>query len=246
MTNTAARPGAAQLRTTAWRGRADVALVVPVPEGPPPDERAVRACCDRLAAQGVTHVLTGALNPDEQHGFLAAGFVEHERLHLLIHDLWALPDVRTSARLRRARRTDRAEVVAIDRRAFQDFWQLDEAGLLDAVAATPTARFRVGTVGSDLAGYAICGRAGTRGFVQRLAVDPAHRGIGLGAAMVADGLWWLRRHGAQEAMVNTQVGNDRALHLYGSLGFRLQPVGLTVLTRSLERRSQRADKWPSS
>ena len=44
-------------------------------------------------------------------------------------------------------------------------------------------------------GYAICGRAGRRGFVQRLAVDPARHGSGVGRALVLDGLGWLRRRG---------------------------------------------------
>jgi ribosomal protein S18 acetylase RimI-like enzyme len=233
VTNTDARRGTARLRVAPWRGNDHVALIVPVPDGPLPDEHAVRHCCERLAARGIGDALTGALNADEQQPFLAAGFVEHERLHLLVHDLWELPTVHTPARLRRARRSDRPTVLDIDRSAFDDFWQLDDAGLLDAIAATPVARFRVGLVDDAVAGYAVCGRAGPRGFVQRLAVHPEHRGIALGAGLVADGLAWLKRHRADQALVNTQVGNDRALELYLRLGFRLQPSGLVVLARSL-------------
>jgi hypothetical protein len=36
-----------------------------------------------------------------------------------------------------------------------------------------------------------------------------------------------------EAVVNTQAGNTRALELYQGLGFRLQPSGLLVLELAL-------------
>jgi len=48
---------------------------------------------------------------------------------------------------------------------------------------------------------------------------------------VIDGLRWLRRHGVQRAVVNTQERNVRALAMYERLGFRRQPEGLSVLTR---------------
>lgn len=231
MTRTAA--SGVRLRVGPWRGSNRIALVAPAPESPLPGSSIVQECCDRLAARGVERVVTGALNPEEQRPFLEAGFEERERLHLLVHDLVAIPHVACPAKLRRARRSDRPRVLEIDAAAFDDFWQLDEPGLLDAIEATPVARFRVGIVDDRIAGYAVCGRAGERGYVQRLAVDPAHRGIALGAALVADGLAWAHRHRCTEAMVNTQVGNARALDLYRSLGFALQPHGLLVLTRSL-------------
>ena len=56
-------------------------------------------------------------------------------------------------------------------------------GLDDAVGATPSARLRVG-VDPDgyapVAGYAVTGRAGSRGYLQRLAVDPRCQRRGLG------------------------------------------------------------------
>ena len=71
------------------------------------------------------------------------------------------------------RRADRSEVLAVDHAAFPSFWRLDAAGLDEAVAATPRTRFRVAepaATATSLGGYAICGRAGSRGYVQRLAV----------------------------------------------------------------------------
>lgn len=85
-----------------------------------------------------------------------------------------------------------------------------------------------------VAGYAITGRAGVRGYLQRLAVDPALQRKGVGSALVLDGLRWLRRWGSREVLVNTQVGNTGAVALYEALGFRIQPEGLAVLRRDLD------------
>ena len=63
-------------------------------------------------------------------------------------------------------------------------------------------------------GYGLFGRAGTDGYVQRLAVHPEAQGDGLGRALLVDGLHWLRRRGAVHAYVNTQSDNDRAYALY--------------------------------
>jgi ribosomal protein S18 acetylase RimI-like enzyme len=220
------------LRVGSWHGDERIAFVTLTGEGPPPDARTIRWCCERLAARGVERMITGALSSPEQEGFLADGFEVHERLHLLVHDLRDVPDPVIDVRLRRARRSDRAAVLDVDRSAFDDFWQLDDAGLTDAIGATPITRFRV-SFGPDLTGYAVCGRAGPRGYVQRLAVDPRRQHGGIGRALVVDGLRWMCRHHVDQALVNTQVGNQRALALYEDLGFRRQPDGLAVLIRSL-------------
>ena len=182
---------------------------------------------------GVARLVTGALSVSEQGPFLESGFEVHDRLHLLSHDLVDLPLAPAAPRLRRARKTDRDAALAVDARAFDPFWRLDGTGLDDAIGATSAARFRV-IADPEVVGYAVTGRAGDRGYVQRLAVDPARRGRGWGAALVVDGLRWLRRRHVHSAVVNTQVGNDDALRLYRRLGFVSQPAGLTVLTLALD------------
>ena len=44
-----------------------------------------------LAEDGYEQAITVALSPTEQDPFLDAGFVLQERLHLLVHDLAAVP-----------------------------------------------------------------------------------------------------------------------------------------------------------
>lgn len=233
------RWGPERARTGRWRGEADTAYLAPVPSAPLPSAEFLRRCLRILRSQGYARVVTAALSPSEQSGFLAAGFDVVERLHLLGIDLSAgSPPVPPGPRLARARRRDLPAILAIDHAAFRPFWRFDEAGLADAVAATPSTRWRVAAPGARWragrpVGYAICGRAGTRGFVQRLAVDPSCQRVGTGRRLLLDGLAWMARKGVTAAVVNTQVDNEPALALYLDVGFRHQQFGLSVLTTGL-------------
>ncbi len=225
------RWGAGRVRVGAWRGDESIAYVSPVGDGPAPDPDAVRRTCADLARRGFRGAVTAALGPAESRGFLLAGFEVHEHLHLLAHDLLRLPTARPcAAELRRGRKRDRAAALEADALAFSSFWQLDEAGLDEAIAATPTARFRVAELpAGEVSAYAVTGRSGRRGFLQRLAVHPRAEGHGVGSSLVLDGLVWLARRGCERVVVNTQESNERALRLYEEMGFRRQPGGLAVL-----------------
>ncbi len=225
----------ARLRVAPWRGDTTTAHLTPGRVRPTP--AAITQVLDELAASDYGVALTAALPAAEQRAFLDAGFEVHERLHLLVRHLDDLPHLEpVPADLRRGHHADRPRILAVDAAAFPPFWRLDGPGLEDALAATPSARLRVGTGEGPprpILGYAVTGRAGPRGYLQRLAVDPPAQGAGIGAALVVDGLRWLRRWGAKEVMVNTQEGNVAAVHLYERLGFRLQADGLAVLRRAL-------------
>lgn len=218
-----------RLRVRPWRGRGDTAELSAVPAGAVVPPGLVVLAVERARDRGYDHVVTNALPGGEWRPYVDAGFTVREELHLLAHDLLDLPERRAGEhrhRLRRAQRRDRARVLAVDQAAFDPFWRLDADALEDAVRATPSTRFRIER---DGCGYALTGRAGDRGYVQRLAVDPDRQGAGLGAALVVDGLWWLRRWRVREALVNTQIGNERAIALYERLGFRRRRDGLAVL-----------------
>lgn len=228
------RRGSERLRVGPWRGDHRIALVAPVAGGPP-TPGVIREACDVLAARGYREVLTGALALPEQQGFLSSGFTVRDELHLLTHDLLAVPEPPSGVRLRRGGRRDRPRALVVDAAAFPGFWRLDERGFAEAMTATPAARFRVAVLDGAVSGYCITGRAGSRGYIQRLAVSPSLQGRGHGRALVVDALRWLVHRRASQAVVNTQVGNQRALDLYRALGFRQQPSGLAVLGRQLER-----------
>lgn len=218
-----------RMRVRPWRGRADTAELSVVPAGAMVPPNLVALAVGRARDRGYDEVVTPALPRGEWRPFVDVGFTVREELHLLAHDLLDLPDRRGVGgehQLRRVLRRDRDRVLAVDGSAFDPFWRLDADALEDAVRATPSTRFRMERSGR---GYALTGRAGDRGYIQRLAVDPRAEGAGLGSALLVDGLVWLRRWRAREALVNTQTGNTRAIALYERLGFRRRAEGLAVL-----------------
>jgi GNAT superfamily N-acetyltransferase len=229
--------GTEQYRIGSWRGHATTGYVAPLS----PPEHLTRAGLDqalrRLRRRGFHDVLTAALTDAEQQFFRAAGFSVHERLHLLQHDLRNVspPDRRKPrVALRRLHRWHHRALLDVDARAFDSFWKLDRANLLEAIQATPATRV-VGAFTPGLTGYAVTGLAADHGYLQRLAVEPATQGRGVGTALVEDALAWLVERGATGASVNTQEQNVRALSLYERVGFEPVNPGLAVLRYDLER-----------
>ena len=221
-------------------------------DGPPPRPDDVAELVDHLGSLGVREVMTTALGPLDQESFTARGFIPHEHLLLLHRPIdpgnpparpapaLAPALARRSTRTRRARARNRVAVLELDDRAFapfSPFWRFDAGALIEAEQATESHRRRVvrqrarGGMGATVIGHAITGRTATIGFLQRLAVDPAAEGRGVGSALVVDALRWLGRTGAREAWVNTQPDNDRARALYLRHGFTERREGLDVLRR---------------
>jgi GNAT superfamily N-acetyltransferase len=228
--------GVARLRVRTWHADDQVAHVTPAADGSGPlTTEEVRRCIAALRRDGYRGAVTAAVGRADQPPFVEAGFVPAERLHLLLHPLDELPNpvLTAPANIRRGRRRELDDLLAVDHAAFSGIWRLDRAGLDEALNATPTVHLRVARDAGATIGYAICGRAAHRGYVQRLAVHPRAQGQGLGGTLLLDGLRWLRRWGARDALVNTQEGNDRSLRLYQRVGFVLQPDGLTVLRLDL-------------
>ena len=226
----------ARLRVRTWHADDQVAHVTRAADGSGPlTTEEVRRCIAALRRDGYRCAVTAAVGRADQPPFLEAGFVPAERLHLLLHPLDELPNpvLTAPAHIRRGRRRELDDLLAVDHAAFSGIWRLDRAGLDEALNATPTVHLRVARDAGATVGYAICGRAAQRGYVQRLAVHPRAQGQGLGGTLLLDGLRWLRRWGARDALVNTQEGNDRSLRLYQRVGFVLQPDGLTVLRLDL-------------
>jgi ribosomal protein S18 acetylase RimI-like enzyme len=218
-----------------WRGDPQIAHLA-LAATRPPDVRIVERWLGSLREQGFAAVVTNALTTTDALPFLDLGFEIREQLHLLAHDLDRLQP--PSRPTRRARRTENEAVLALDHAAFEPAWQFDETSLEEARRATPACRSRIAAppdvdVGAPLIGYAITGRDRRLGYLQRLAVDPAHRGQGWASSLVWDSLHWLHRYRAAKAYVNTQLGNEPALALYRSCGFYEVAPGLRVLGRSL-------------
>ena len=224
----------ARVRAGSWRGSDDLAYLVPLSGASTLTPSTLERIRAHLREDGFRSVVTAAVGPSERDMLAADGFTEHEALHLLRHDLQGpLPERPRRARgLRRGRAGDIDPILDVDRRTFEAFWRLDRDGLHEAIHATPTARLRV-IRDPDIVGYAVTGRAGTQGYLQRLAVHPGWQGLGLGIDLVVDALHWLRRRDVSTCWVNTQEANAAALSLYTKLGFIPAAHQLTVLRRDL-------------
>jgi ribosomal protein S18 acetylase RimI-like enzyme len=216
-------------RVAAWHGHPEIASVALQCRGVP-EVSAIELVMDQLRAGGYEEIITNALAPGAGLPLVDCGFEIRGRLHLLSHDFADLPP--STRRTRRSGQRDRDSLLLVDSAAFEEFWRLDEIGLDQAARATPRSHFRVNR-GDSILGYGLFGRAERVGYVQRLAIHPDAQGIGLGTALLTDGLRWLRTRGARSAFVNTQVENERALRLYEHTGFRRLPVGLCVFGRAL-------------
>jgi ribosomal protein S18 acetylase RimI-like enzyme len=193
----------------------------------------IKVTLQLLAQNGVKRVFTSAIRLREQDFFRDIGFELHEELLLLGHDLSAQIPTSTHP-TRRALRSDWPQILNIDASAFSQFWRFDVRSLTEAIKATPRSRVRVNT-GPSTQGFAITGRAGRQGFLQRLAVHPTYQGNGLGHSLVFDALRWLQKRQVYEVLVNTQIENLAALELYESAGFIQRNDGLAVLRWDAKR-----------
>jgi ribosomal-protein-alanine N-acetyltransferase len=221
-----------RFRIGAWRGDPDVGYLVPLESGRALSSTSIEGVVERLAQRGFDAVVTAALSPSEAKAFGSAGFSTIEELHLLSHPLDSIPQVDNHMALRPGRRWHRARMIEIDNRAFDAFWRFDSTSLSEAINATPRKRIRIGST-SPLLGYAVTGASSGVAYLQRLAVDPASQGQGLGSSLVVDALEWAKRRRASRCFVNTQMTNDRALSLYRRFGFISETDRLSVLRRAL-------------
>ncbi|MGI9577711.1 MAG: GNAT family N-acetyltransferase [Microthrixaceae bacterium] len=224
--------GKQRFRIGPWHADGAVAHLSLPPRSGTPSVDELRKALDVVVSRGYRSVLTSALESAETGPFLALGFHEHDRLQVLVHHLGldgSMSKSPSGVRMRRGRRSDRSQALAVDAAAFPDFWRLDSDGLADAEAATPYARFRVATIAGRVVGYAVTGRGGESGFLQRLATEPSVQRRGVGSALVADSLSWCQRRRCTKVFVNTQVSNQGALALYRHLGFATTDGDLVVL-----------------
>lgn len=187
------------------------------------------ASCSRLLLdRGAPAIVSPPLSGSATRMWRDAGFQTHLHLDLYRrtltgkvhepgHDVYEADIARLPAAL------------AIDREAFSELWRMDLPGLRESLAATPRSVLLEVRNGHAMSGFAIVGVAGRTGYLQRVAVEPASEGRGIGRSLVRATLRWAQRRGATAMLLNTQPENDRAAGLYRDESFEAMPSGLTVL-----------------
>ena len=69
----------------------------------------------------------------------------------------------------------------------------------------------------------------TYGKVDSVAVLPAHRGQGVGTALLRHAELWLRDQGCSEVRLNVWAFNSRAVRLYAASGY--EPISMFMAKR---------------
>ncbi|MEI7546788.1 MAG: GNAT family N-acetyltransferase [Actinomycetota bacterium] len=227
-------------RVQQWSFAPTTAQLVMYQQPQLPSTTDLRRWSTELAALGFTRLRTTAVIGAAVPRLESAGFTVLQELALLEHtDSWRATRASLSLEAamapspttRRLLVAERSQASVIDAAAFGHDWALDEVAIHDVCCATPRQRARA--AGDPLAAYAITGRDGKQGFLQRLAVHPDAQRRGLGLALVLDSLQWLARWRVTRTLVNTPIDNDPALALYERVGFRGLPDRLRVYERDL-------------
>jgi ribosomal protein S18 acetylase RimI-like enzyme len=202
-------------------------------QGRAPSSAQVAIWLKEIAGFGYTTVRTGAVSAGSAANLEAEGFVTVQSLVLLAHrDLDHVPPAHGP----HSRRLDAERFAAaalVDYAAFGQRWAVDEPGISDICSATAYHRARRLDLDDEIVAFAISGRDHRHGFLQRLAVHPAHQHQGLGRALTVDSLRWMHRRRVRQALVNTHTENAPALALYRSVGFVDESEPLLVLERQL-------------
>jgi mycothiol synthase len=129
--------------------------------------------------------------------------------------------------------SDEAEFLRVNNAAFywhpeQGGWDVVQVKLREAEPWFDPAGFLLAVDAADrLLGFHWTKIHGNRsahqhepiGEVYVLGVDPAARGMGLGAALTLAGLRYLRDRGLRQVMLYVEADNEAAVRVYGDLGF---------------------------
>jgi ribosomal-protein-alanine acetyltransferase len=125
----------------------------------------------------------------------------------------------TAVCVRTARKQDLDAIHVVESRSFDH--DRFSRGTLNRLLAATTAAFLVAEIDGEVAGYAsVLFRAGTRvARLYSIAVDPALRGQGVAAALIAAAENAARARGSRSVRLEVRASNKAALSLYERAGF---------------------------
>lgn len=121
-------------------------------------------------------------------------------------------------RVRPARPSDRAGMVAVERASFAAPWERE------SFTVQPPWMFFVAEMEGEVIGFAIGRRAADEGEVLNVAVLPERRGQGVGRRLLEKLIAKMEAEGVKSVFLEVRESNLLARSLYGILGFEI--VGL--------------------
>jgi ribosomal protein S18 acetylase RimI-like enzyme len=186
-----------------------------------------------LRERGVRRMAALAMEGWVERLCLEAGFRYTESMVVLSRSRAQVATVPVPPGLivRPARAEDHPAIIAADTAAFAPPWQM--SGELLALAINRADYLTVAERDGALVGFQLATPGHQGAHLARLAVQPAHQGRGIGAALVAEMLDHYHHRGAREITVNTQDTNTASLALYQRLGFTLNGLRFPVYQLNL-------------
>ena len=125
--------------------------------------------------------------------------------------------------IRRMLVSDVDEVMAIERATFATPWSRES--FLREMEKNVAARYLVAQRDGRIVGYAGAWVILDESHITNIAVAEAERGQGIGRRLVEALMQYLSNLGASYATLEVRVSNERAQHLYESVGFiRVRPL----------------------
>jgi ribosomal-protein-alanine N-acetyltransferase len=160
----------------------------------------------------------------------AQGFKRLTKVITLVKYDYTLPQTTiTNAYIRPTADADIPAVATVDQAAFPPHWWHSEFTLLRRAAAA--SHFVVAEVADQVVGYAEGDLRLPMAHLNRIAVQPAYQGRGVGGLLLDDALRSFWRLGAEHVSLNTQIDNRYSQRLYRRFGF--EPTGDGVIVWEL-------------
>lgn len=119
---------------------------------------------------------------------------------------------------------DEAAVIALwDRCGLLRPWNDPHKDIRRKLAVQPDL-FLVGLLNDEIVASVMAGYEGHRGWINYLAVDPAHRRSGLGRAIMDEAERRLREAGCPKINLQVRSTNAEVIEFYRSLGYAVDDV----------------------
>lgn len=120
--------------------------------------------------------------------------------------------------------THRSQVIALWRTVFgYETAHNDPSLAIDKKLGAADGLLFVATVGSDVVGTAMAGYDGHRGWLYSIAVHPAARRKGVGAALVRHAEQALAQRGCMKINLQLLATNEVTAAFYETLGYKAEP-----------------------